>query len=302
MQSGGWQSPPSAEAYSLYGTGLQGNSSLHVSSWYFGDGATLLGSSSLDPILTTPVVKSNGLMFGFRGSRTISRWIAAEFTFDRTGRLSITKDALATIESARVGFQNAWAPLNVPGNTTSSSVSTISPYAGHQTFATGAVVINLPKIFKVNPYVTAGAGMLFTGGGTPTVTLSGSYGGPTAPETDTVHLSFTQASNHAFAQVLGAGLKVHLTAHLGIRVDLRGYLYHDPFSTVLDATHTNTANAAWVVRASGAISVPFVQLLTGPGASAYSSLSGPQISGLKTFFGTGTQKQIPLTLGLFWRF
>ncbi len=301
-QSYGWQTPPSGVAYSLYGTGLQGDSSIRVSSWYFGDGASLIGSSSLDSILTNPVVKSQNRMYGFRGSRAIKRWIAAEFTFDRTDRLAITSEDLATIESVRAGFQSAWSRLDVPGNTPSSSVSSISPYAGHQTFATGAVVINLPQIYKAIPYVTAGAGMLFHGSGTPNVTLSGSYGGPTAPETDTVHLSFIQPSNPAFVQVLGVGLKVHLTAHLGIRADLRAYLYHDPFRTVLDATHTNTANAAWVVRASGATSVPFVQLLTGPGASAYSSLSGPAISGLTTFYGSGVQKRIPLTLGLFWRF
>jgi hypothetical protein len=70
----------------------------------------------------------------------------------------------------------------------------------------------------------------------------------------------------------------------------------------MDATHTNTPNAAWVVKASGSTSVPFIQLLTGPGMSAYSTLSGPQISGMKTFFGTGNQRLIPLTVGLFWRF
>lgn len=302
FQPGGYQLPPSAVAYSLYGTGFQGDSSIRVSSWYFGDGAQLIGSAPLDPILTKSIVQPQGKMFGFRVSRDITRHVAAELTFDRTDKVGITDSALATIESARAGFGNVWARLNVPGNTLTSSVSTVSPNAGHQAFATGAAVLNLPRIFKVNPYVTAGAGVFFGGGGSPSVTLAGSYGGPSALETDTVHLNFTQSSDRAFAEVVGFGIKAYLSPHLGIRVDIRGYLYHDPFNTVMDATHTNTPNAAWVVKASGSTSVPFVQLLTGPGMSAYSTLSGPQISGLKTFFGTGTQRQIPLTVGLFWRF
>jgi hypothetical protein len=301
-QTGGYQLPPSAIAYSLYGTGFQGDSSIRVSSWYFGDGATLIGSTPLDSILTRSVVEPPGRMYGFRASRAINRRFAAEFTFDRTGKLAITNDALNVVEGARAGFNTAWARLNIPGNTPTSSVSTISPDAGAQTFATGAAVMNLPQIHRVHPYVTAGLGVLFTGSGTPTVNLAGSYGGPTAPETDTVHLTFLNSNSRAFTQVVGIGVKVYLTKHVGLRVDLRNYFYQNAFSTVLDATHTNTANAAWVVKASGGTSVPFLQLKTGPGLSAYSTLSGPNISGLKTFFGSGNQSQIPLTVGLFWRF
>ncbi len=301
-QTGGYQQPPSAVAYSLYGTGFQGDSSIRVSSWYFGDGAALIGSPPLDSILTRAVVEPPGRMYGFRVSRAINRRFAAEFTFDHTDKLAITKDALNVVNNATTGFSTAWSRLNVPGNTPVSSVSTISPNAGSQTFATGAAVINFHQIHRVHPYVTAGLGVLFTGNGTPTVNIAGSYGGPTALETDTVNLTFLHSNSRAFTQVLGIGAKVYLTKHLGIRVDLRDYFYQNAFTTLLNATHTNTLNAAWVVKASGGTSVPFVQLMTGPGLSAYSTLSGPNISGLKTFFGSGIQSQIPLTVGLFWRF
>jgi len=301
-QMGGWQLPPSAVAYSLYGTGFQGDSSIHVSSYYFGNGAQLIGTAALDPILTKSVVEPQGKLYGFRASRDITRRFAVEFTFDRTDKVGLTNQALTTIQNVTTQFSNVFARLNVPGNAQTSSVSTVSPNAGHQAFATAAVVFNLPKIFKVNPYVTAGGGVFFGGGGSPSVTIAGSYGGPTALETDTVNLSFAQSGSRALTEVVGFGFKAYLTQHLGFRADIRGYLYHDPFNTVMDATHTNTPNAAWVVKASGSTSVPFIQLLTGPGMSAYSTLSGPQISGLKTFFGTGNQRQIPLTVGLFWRF
>ena len=87
---GGWQQPPDAETYSLVGSGAKGYWSKRVSSWYFGDGAELIGlSSSLDPIFakSKPIVEPQQQMFGFRASCTLTKWIAAEFTFDRGGKL-----------------------------------------------------------------------------------------------------------------------------------------------------------------------------------------------------------------------
>jgi hypothetical protein len=88
-------------------------------------------------------------------------------------------------------------------------------------------------------------------------------------------------------------------------LDARAYMYHNPISTLLDASHTNTPDGAWVINAtdSAGISVGFLQKLSGPGFAAYSSLSGPAISGLKTNVGSSSmQRQVPLTLGFFWRF
>jgi hypothetical protein len=294
---------PSAESYSLAGSGAKGSTSTRVSSWYFGDGATLVGlSSSLDPILGKPVVQAQKQIFGFRASRTLTKRFAAEFTFERGGRLAIAKDALAQVESARTSFYSVWKRLNVPGNTPSASVSTVSAYGGHQIFTTGAIVISSAKAHRVSPFVTVGAGLLSISGNAPSVTLVGSYGGPDALETDTVRLTFSQGSTHAFTGVLGGGLKIYLSPHLGIRFDVRSYLYSNSTATLLDANHTNTPDAAWIVNATGGTSVPFLQRLIGPGLAAYSTLSGPALSGFKTFYGTGLQFQIPITLGLFWRF
>jgi hypothetical protein len=296
--------PPSAVAYSLVGSGFIGNTSVRVSSWYFGDGAPLIGlSSTLDPVLTSSVVQPQGKVFGFRASRTLAKRIAAEFTLDRSDRVEITKNGLDQIEAARASFKNAWGRLDtVPGNSPTSSVSTVYPNGGHQIFATGAAVIDLFKAGRVRPYVTAGGGLLSESSSMPNVTLVGSYGGPNALEIDTVHLSYTQPSNHVATGVIGAGIKISLTSHLGIRLDARAYLYRNPFTNLLDANHLNTPDAAWVVKATGGTSVPFLQELSGPGLAAYSTLSGPAISGLQTYVGSGTQRQLFLTLGCLWRF
>jgi hypothetical protein len=275
--------------------------------WYFGDGAELIGlSSSLDPIFakSKPIVEPQQQMFGFRASRTLTKWIAAEFTFDRGGKLAITDNALTQIEAARASFKNKWKRLDVAGNTPTSSVSTISPYGPRQIFTTGALVLNLPEVYKVSPFLTAGAGIVSSSDGMPAVTLVGSYGGPSALETDTVRLTFAQASHHVFAQVLGGGVKIYVTRHWGFRFDTRAYLYHKPVTILLDANHTDTSDAAWIINAtdaSGTI-VTFLQRITGPGLGSYSALSGPSISGLKVFSGSGIQRQIPITVGLFWRF
>jgi hypothetical protein len=302
-QAGSSVALPSAQTYSLTGSGAKGYTSTRVSSWYFGDGATLIGlSSSLDPILGKPVAQPQRQMLGFRASRTLTKRMAAEFTFDRGGRLAITDDALAQVESARTSFYNVWKRLNVPGNTPTTSVSTVSRYGGQQIFTTGAIVISSAKAHRVNPFVTLGAGLLSSSGNTPSVTLVGSYGGPDALETDTVRLTFSQASTHVFTAVFGAGLKIYLSEHLGIRLDARSYLYSNSIVTLLDANHTNTPDAAWIVNASGGTSVPSFQRLIGPGLAAYSTLSGPALSGFKTFYGTGVELKVPITLGFFWRF
>jgi hypothetical protein len=304
-QTGGMSETPAAQKYSLAGSGAVGYWSKSVSSWYFGDGAELIGlSSSLDSILNKPGIKTRGGMLGFRASRSFNKWVAAELSFDCGSRLSLSQDTRTQVEAARKSFESFWSRLNVPGNTPSTSASTIAASGGNQIFTTGGIVISLPLAGKVKPFVTVGAGVLSNGGSTPTITLNGSYGGPSAQETDSVRLSFYRDSNHIFTQMFGGGFKIYLTPHWGIRVDARAYLYHNPYSTTLDASHTNAPDAAWIINATDGADniVARLQRLTGPGIEAYSTLSGPTISGLKTYIGSGTQHQFPLSLGLFYRF
>jgi hypothetical protein len=304
-ETSGWVDTPTAETYSLVGSGAKGYWGKRVSSWYFGDGAELLGmTSSLDTVLSNKVVEPKGIMYGARVTRNFTRLLGAEISLDQTGRYALTKDTLSDIEAVRAGFEKSWSRLSVPGNTAATSISSISPNGGRQTFLTGAVVFSLPESYHFKPYLTAGAGLLFVKGDSPTITLSGAYGGPNALETDTVRLSFSPEKSLSMTGVAGAGFKIFVTKHWGIRFDARAYLYRNHYTTFLDSNHTNTPNAAWIVKAADADnnSVAFLQQLSGPGASAYTSLSGPALSRFRARYGSGMQHQIPITMGLFYRF
>jgi hypothetical protein len=305
-QVGGWEKPPLAEAYSLLGSSAKGYWNKRVSSWYFGSGAQLINlSSSLDSILIEPVVKPQGQrVFGFGASRALSEWMAVEITFDRGSGLAITEGTLAQIKATSDAFKKYWGRLNVPGNTPTSSISTISGDGGRQLFTSGAVVLSWPKATRIRPFATAGIGMLSSGYDTFKIALVGSYGGPYSQETDTVHLTFDQSRNRAFGPMFGGGVKIGLARHWGIRFDVRSFLYRNPISTVLDTNHTNTSDTAWIVNATdanGNLAESF-QKITGSGMAVYSTLSGPSISGFKTYFGTGIQRCVPVRLGFFYRF
>lgn len=305
-ESGGYSLFPSAEEYLLEGSGAQGYKSKRVSTWYIGEGATLLGAStSLQDELIKPIVKPSDKLYGFRVSRSFNKWLGAEFTLDRAGKLELTDEAIAGIKAADANFLKFWQRLNVPGNTEASSSASISPNGGHQTFAIGALVVNLPKAFGMVPYVTGGAGVLITGDKTAGATLEGSYGGPSALETDTLSIAVKRSSNRKLAEMVGFGVKINLTSHVGLRVDARAYFHKNTTTTLVNASHTNTPNAAWVIKATprtGAPATPDIQRLNGPGVQSYSTLSGPAISNLKTYYGYGTQRTIPVSIGLFYRF
>jgi hypothetical protein len=88
-------------------------------------------------------------------------------------------------------------------------------------------------------------------------------------------------------------------------VDARAYFNKNTMTTMLDTAHTNTANKAWVIKATtrtGSPAAPDIQLLSGQGFESYSTLSGPKISNLKIYYGYGSQRTIPVTIGLFYRF
>ena len=305
-QPGGYTLFPSADAYSLTGTGAVGYQSNRMSTWYMGDGAELIGAStSLQDTLIKPLIEPSDKLYGFRVSRSLNKWLGAELTLDRSGRLEMRSDAAAGIKAADATFTKFWNRLNVPGNSETSSTYALSSNGGHETFTTGAFVINLPKALGVHPYVTAGAGIVFTEDKSAGAALRGSYGGPNALETDSLDIRLTRSSNHAFTEMVGFGIKIYLTTHVGLRVDARAYFSKNTMTTMVDAAHTNTANKAWIVKATtktGSPSAPDIQLLTGPGFESYSTLSGPTISNLKMFYGYGSKRTIPVTIGLFYRF
>jgi hypothetical protein len=303
---GGYTLLPTPETYALDGSGAQGYQSSRVSSWYIGEGAELIGATtSLQDTLLKPMIDPSDKFYGFRVTRKLKKWLSAEFSLDRSSKLEMKSGVVDGIKAADTTFKKFWQRLNVPGNAETSSTYALVQDGGHETFTTGAFVINLPKKFGIHPYATVGAGFLFTEDKGLGATLQGSYGGPTALETDTASIKLTRSSNRALTEMVGFGIKIYLTTHVGLRLDARAYFNKNTMTTMLNTAHTNTANMAWVVKAetkTGAPPAPSIQLLSGPGFQAYSTLSGPTISNTKLYYGYGSQRTIPVSIGLFYRF
>jgi len=154
-----------------------------------------------------------------------------------------------------------------------------------------------------------------THGPSPTVTLVGDYqfslAGVTPPpplplvgfhETDTV--TVRSSVKNALAGVLGGGLKLALSDRWGLRVEVRDYVNRSTASTLTDAT---PIPAALATPTSGVLST-VLMLSTNPAlqfstrSDVPSNLSGPIITGFKTFSGTGIESHLNITAGLFYRF
>jgi hypothetical protein len=297
-----------------------------VSSWFFGDGASLLNQAirssgrighitPLDPVLESPFVRrASGGDVGLRVERLLTGRLAAEFTFDYSlGTLALTSASVAGLESSRAGFVAAWnAVLTAPsrGTQTVSSVATISDRRGRQIVTAGTVLINVLPPARLTPYVALGAGMISSRDTPPSAVLVGDYqfsivlppgipvpvALPAFHETDTV--TVRSRVDNAATGIFGGGLKYALTGRWGVRIDVRDHLNANTISTLVDATPSSAALAPRSVLTIGGD--PRLQFSTLPGVP--SNLSGAPISGFKTFTGTGIEHHVDVTAGLFWRF
>jgi hypothetical protein len=297
-----------------------------VSSWYFGDGASLLNQATLsigrpgritplDPVLESPFVRrASGGDVGLRVERVLTDRLAAEFTFDYgLGTLALTSASVAGIEASRASFVPAWnAVLTLPsrGTQTVSSVATIADRRGRQIVTAATMLINVMPPARLTPYVALGAGMISNRDTPPGAVLVGDYQFsvvlppgipvpvplPAFHETDTV--TVRSKVDNAVTGIVGGGLKYALTERWGVRVDVRDHLNANTISTLVDATPATTALGPRSVLTLG--TNPLLQFSTLPGVP--SNLSGAPISGFKTFTGTGVDHHVDVTAGFFRRF
>jgi len=112
------------------------------------------------------------------------------------------------------------------------------------------------------------------------------------------------------AGILGGGVNYLVSPRWGIRIDTRVSLSKNAARTALDAT-PNVAlgqvpagrlvlNADPTITFSNNWSDPVTAL--GVTAVAASTLSGPAMSGVRTFSGSGVSSHTSITAGVFWRF
>lgn len=307
-------------------------SSRRQSSWYFGDGAVLLNqvASALDARGVTPVPgrittldpvlgrslgeRRRGGSIGVRVSRVLTPRLGAELSVDYSlAPLQITQANSDAIEATRASFIPAFNglitfnPNRVVNSLTSSA--TLESGSGRQLFTSGALIINLRTAGDVIPYATVGASLISTTGKTPSATLKGNYqfvgapgaGGFPTNETDNVTVRDAR-DDRTVAGILGGGVKYHISRRLGIRLDARVSLSKNTASAVLDAT----PNVALGLLPAGRTSLnadPTIQFSNNSSnLPTASTLTGPAITGLRTFSGSGVSSHTNIAIGIFWRF
>ena len=306
-------------------------SSRRESSWYFGDGTVLFNQAvtalgqlpgqiiTLDPVLARPLGEwHSGGTLGVSVSRAFSPRISAEFTVDyNLARLHITEANSDAVEATRASFIPAFTGMirfnrnRVVQSITSTAA--LEREGGRQIVTSGALAVNLRRAGRVIPYVSGGAGLMSIIGTTPSVALRGNYQFLTAPgnpvdETDTVTVKDAR-DNHTLAGIVGAGVKYYASRRWGIRIAARTYFFSNTANTTLDAAPTVTLGLqpAGGGALGGDPSLQFSNTsnpVTAGGVTGVmaSTLTGPPITGLRTFTGSGVVHETSVTVGLLWRF
>jgi len=251
-------------------------------------------------------------------SRVLTPRLGVEMSVDYgLVRIQMTQANIDAIEATRTSFIAAFGGFitSNPGRMLKSLTSTAGLESkGHNLFTNAALIINLRTTGKFIPYATVGASLISTIGKMPSATLEGNYqfsnaSGSMMNETDRV--TVRDARDVAtVAGILGGGVKYLVSPRWGIRIDTRVSLSKNAARTALDAT-PNVAlgqvpagrlvlNADPTITFSNNWSDPVTAL--GVTAVAASTLSGPAMSGVRTFSGSGVSSHTSITAGVFWRF
>lgn len=310
-------------------TGFLPRPSRYASTWFFGDGALLLNQiatgfgggllsatkiTPLDPVLTTAIVERKpGVTFGGRVSRRFTRIVSGEFGVESTAQSArMTDSALAGLEATRASFAPVWNALLATGISlflspvVTSDITLPRETDGRQTLVTGAATFELPGNRRVVPYATVGGGVLLRSGELPTATLTGNYqfrfggfgsvGGPFSA-TDVVEVHFAEKDNTPVG-LFGGGVKYALSARHGLRADVRVHVSRNSLDTLVNARPSSvTGTPAFSISSSTTPALVFSNTTI-----TRANLSGPAITDLKTFTGSGRDIQTNLTVGYFLRF
>ena len=299
-------------------TTLAGAQRRRESTWFCGSGAALLNSvntvlapstriTPLDGIIgAAAIARDSGAAAGVRLTRRFGARYSAEFNVDyaRTP-LRFTQGARDGIEASRATFVSAVRGLFVSGpsaNPTVTANATFTEGAEYELLTTGVFGVDLLTRGRFIPYVVGGGGLAHNGGDGPTAALVGNYGftvfAPAAiNETDRVTIR-VDAPGNAPVAVFGGGFRYAASARWGIRGDVRflaGAAKHD---VLVDASPSTTTSSPAVILISP--TNPSAVFSSSPAIT--SSLTGPPISALRTFQGSGSSVRTNVTAGFYLRF
>jgi hypothetical protein len=324
---GGQPTGGSAIASFPVGTGFitgAGLPSRYTSSWMFGDGALLINQvaaafggitvadrmSPLDSMLTAASLERGaGASIGIRVSRRLTPRIRAEFAVETADEsLTLSPTASTAVEATRSSFERVWNGIIATGGgvlfTNSSIAATVSKTepSGRQTFYTGGIEYQLTRNKRLVPYATAAFGVAKRSGSLPETTLNGTYqflfaGAAPLSEQDRVRVHYSAESTKP-AGVFGGGIRYFLSARHGIRAELRVHLSGNSVTTLVDATPSS-------VPGSPAFSISSTTnpaLVFSNTPAVRGNLSGPAVTNLTTFTGSGTAIRTSLNAGYFFRF
>jgi opacity protein-like surface antigen len=275
---------------------------------------------ALDPVLLGSLGEiDRGGAIGARVTRALTARFGVEVGIDYgLARVRVAPATRDSIEATRTSFIPAFTGViaSNPSRAVRSITSNASLDEGsaRELFASGALIVNLKTTGRMTPYATIGAALVATDGDLPRATLTGNYQfanvttGASYNETDRVAVSDTR-DTRSLAGILGGGMKYDVSARWGVRFDVRVFLGSNPADTRLDAdpdvvlgplpAGRVTLNAEPTIQFGNSADPVTALGVTG---LAPSSLSGPAITGFRTWSGHGVSTHTSVTGGVFWRF
>jgi hypothetical protein len=261
----------------------------------------------------------SGGTIGVSVIRALTPRLSAELSVDYgPRRLKIPQSTSSDIEATRASFTPAFTGLITvnPNRVLNSVTSTATLDSGsrHQLVASGAVIVNLRTTGDVVPYATVGAGVTSIAGRRPSATLRGNYqfrlpNGAPIEESDSVTIR-EAGDSLTFTGILGGGLTYRVSPRWGLRLGVRVALSKNASHTLVDASPQvalgqqpagrGVLGAEPSIQFSNNASDPVTAL--GVTAIAASTLTGPEITALRTFSGSGVSTRTNITAGILWRF
>lgn len=271
-----------------------------VPSWFFGDGASLLNGAlgdfgiaariaPLDAVLA-PLPVAHRATVSVRVRRWLNARAALEIGFDGLARPSVrTGDLDAGVDAAATSFASAFTALLGSGpfarpSVVSGTDTHVDP--AHDAALTVAFNRDIGRLGGMQPYITAGGGVVFAGGFRYSGSLQGHYsaailGEVPIDETDRASMTVTRSTTYAI--VAGGGLSRELSPKWSLRVDARMLVGPDSTRIHLDATPSVTRGAPAGFIES--FTNPAIQFSNDPAIGRVSSLSGAPLSAAEVFKG-----------------
>jgi hypothetical protein len=271
-----------------------------TSSWFFGDGTSLLNGvlqdfgrpSRITPLdaAFAPLQTARVPVAGARVRRRLNERIALEASVDAFTRSPVRATALpAIVEAARASFASAFTDLFATGPFASTDVlaQAVTHDGDHgETAITGAVSFSAGHLGGMRPYVTWGGGAVVPRGTLSSAKLRGQYmtaifGEVPIHETDLVSIRYTRSTT--FTLVAGGGVSRDLSANWGLRVDARWLIGPDPTHVLVDAqpSFARGTPAGFIESFTN----PAIQFSNDPSTGRRSTLSGDPLNEFEVFRG-----------------